>query len=92
MRSSEVAGRAGVNVQNPRHYERRGWLDKPPRTPSLYREHPAYEMAVVRFVKRVQEHEFRLDDVEQLLHLADGVPRMARSPAKLARVNAGPAG
>ncbi|MER2224823.1 MAG: MerR family DNA-binding transcriptional regulator, partial [Rhodococcus sp. (in: high G+C Gram-positive bacteria)] len=34
MRSSELATRAGVNVQTLRYYERRGLLQQPPRSAS----------------------------------------------------------
>ncbi|CRK54575.1 Mercuric resistance operon regulatory protein [Rhodococcus sp. RD6.2] len=74
MRSSEVATQAGVNVQTLRYYERRGLLDEPPRSASGYRAYPADAVAVVRFVKRAQEHGFSLDEIEELLHLADGGP------------------
>jgi DNA-binding transcriptional MerR regulator len=33
MRTSELAGRAGVNAETLRYYERRPLLDVPPRTP-----------------------------------------------------------
>jgi Hg(II)-responsive transcriptional regulator len=86
MRSSEVAGRAGVNVQTLRYYERRGLLEEPPRAPSVYRAYPADAVAVVRFIKRAQEHGFSLDDVEELLHLADGGPEDCEAARQLARV------
>jgi Hg(II)-responsive transcriptional regulator len=74
MRSSEVAAQAGVNVQTLRYYERRGLLDEPPRSVSGYRAYPADAVAVVRFVKRAQEYGFSLEEIEELLHLADGGP------------------
>ena len=37
MRTSEVAGRAGVNAETLRYYERRGLLPEPPRQESGYR-------------------------------------------------------
>ncbi|WP_277874501.1 MerR family DNA-binding transcriptional regulator [Rhodococcus sp. SMB37] len=46
MRRSELATRAGVNVQilryvqTLRYYERRGLLAQPPRSPSGYRAYP----------------------------------------------------
>jgi len=39
MRTSEVAGKAGVNTETLRYYERRGLLDAPPRTPGGYPEY-----------------------------------------------------
>ncbi|MBV6761440.1 MerR family transcriptional regulator [Rhodococcus opacus] len=74
MRSSELATRAGVNVQTLRYYERRGLLAQPPRSPSGYRAYPPDAAAVVRFIKRAQDHGFSLDEVQELLHLAEGGP------------------
>lgn len=66
---SEAAGRAGVNVQTLRYYERRGLLPKPPRRGSGYREFPDDAVRVVRFIKRAQDLGFSLDEVEELLRL-----------------------
>lgn len=85
MRSSEVAERAGVNVQTLRYYERRGLLAEPPRSPSGYRAYPSGAVALVRFVKRAQEHGFTLDEIEELLHLADGGPDDCQAARDLAQ-------
>ena len=74
MRSSEVATKAQVNVQTLRYYERRGLLAEPQRTSSGYRVYTPDAVQVVRFVKRAQQLGFTLDDIEDLLHLADGGP------------------
>lgn len=54
MRTSELAGRAGVNAEMPRYYERRGLLDEPPHSPGGYRDYPATAVELPRFVKRAQ--------------------------------------
>jgi len=74
MRTSELAGRAGVNTETLRYYERRGLLTEPPRTPGGYRHYPATALALLRFIKRAQELGFTLDEVEELLHLDGGGP------------------
>lgn len=74
MRTSEVAGRAGVNAETLRYYERRGLLDEPPRTAGGYRDYPAAAVELLRFIKRAQDLGFTLDEVEELLHLDDGGP------------------
>lgn len=84
MRSSEVATQSGVNVQTLRYYERRGLLEEPPRSGSGYRAYPADAVAVVRFIKRAQEHGFTLDEIEELLHLADGGPDDCAAARELA--------
>jgi MerR family transcriptional regulator, mercuric resistance operon regulatory protein len=74
MRTSELAMRAGVNVQTLRYYERRGLLAAPPRSGSGYRAYPSDAVRVVRFVKRAQQLGFTLEEIEELLHLAGGGP------------------
>lgn len=65
---------AGVNPQTLRYYERRGLLERPPRSSSGYRAYPVDAVDVVRFVKRAQQLGFTLTEVGDLLHLADGGP------------------
>jgi MerR family transcriptional regulator, mercuric resistance operon regulatory protein len=74
VRTSEVAAQAHVNTQTLRYYERRGLLPQPERTPSGYRAYTPEAVRVVRFVKRAQQLGFTLDDIEDLLHLAEGGP------------------
>ena len=57
-----------------RYYERRGLLAEPPRSPAGYRDYPVSAVGVLRFVKRSQEVGFTLDEVEELLSLAEGGP------------------
>ncbi|MUM18619.1 MerR family transcriptional regulator [Mycobacterium sp. CBMA271] len=86
MRSGEVASGAGVSVQTVRYYERRGLLSRPPRSSSGYRAYPVDAVAVVRFVKRAQEQGFTLDEIEELLHLAEGGPEDCEAARDLAQV------
>src|SRR6266542_1406129 len=74
MRTSDLAGRAGVNTETLRYYERRGLLSRPPRTPGGYRDYPSTAVELLRFIKRAQELGFTLDEVEELLHLDNGGP------------------
>ena len=74
MRTSEVAGQAGVNSQTLRDYERRGLLAEPPRSPAGYRDYPDQAVQLLRFVKRAQQLGFTLAEIEELLQLADGGP------------------
>jgi len=92
MRSSEVAVQAGVNPQTLRYYERRGLVQEPPRSPAGYRAYPAEVVEIVRFVKRAQELGFTLDEVRELLHLAEGGPKdcdpaRALAEARVAELN-----
>lgn len=74
MRSSQLAARAGVNVQTLRYYERRGLLPEPVRTESGYRSYGDEAARTVRFVKGAQQLGFSLEEIETLLHLAAGGP------------------
>jgi len=85
VRSSEVATKAQVNVQTLRYYERRGLLAEPQRTSSGYRVYTPDAVQVVRFVKRAQQLGFTLDDIEDLLHLADGGPDSCQEAKAMAR-------
>ena len=85
MRTSEVASQAHVNAQTLRYYERRGLLPEPERTRSGYRAYTPDAVRVVRFVKRAQQLGFTLDDIEDLLHLADGGPASCEEARTMAR-------
>jgi DNA-binding transcriptional MerR regulator len=69
MRISQVAGRAGVNVQTLRYYERRGLLPAAKRRPSGYREYGDDTVRVVRFIKHAQKLGFTLREIEELIEL-----------------------
>ena len=88
MRTSEVAGRAGVNTQTLRYYERRGLLAEPPRSGAGYREYPAQAVAVLRFVKRAQALGFTLAEITELLELAGGGPESCDRARALAQGHA----
>jgi MerR family transcriptional regulator, mercuric resistance operon regulatory protein len=85
VRTSEVAAKARVNTQTLRYYERRGLLPEPTRTQSGYRDYGDDAVRVVRFVKRAQQLGFTLDDIEDLLHLADGGPASCEETKAMAR-------
>lgn len=85
MRTSEVAAQAHLNSQTLRYYERHGLLSKPARTPSGYRDYGDDAVRVVRFVKRAQQLGFTLDDIDDLLHLADSGPDSCDEATAMAR-------
>jgi MerR family transcriptional regulator, mercuric resistance operon regulatory protein len=85
MRTGELAGRAGINPETLRYYERRGLLADPPRTPGGYRDYPAATVGSLRFIKRAQELGFTLDEVAELLHLSDGGPDACDAARRLAQ-------
>ena len=85
MRTSELAGQAGINAETLRYYERRGLLAEPPRTAGGYRDYPAAAVDLLRFIKRAQELGFTLDEVEELLHLDHGGPDSCDAARALAQ-------
>jgi len=84
MRSSQVAARAGVNVQTLRYYERRGLLAEPERSESGYRSYEVGAVRTVRFVKRAQALGFTLEEIDSLLQLAGGGPESCDAAKALA--------
>ena len=84
LRIGEVAGRAGVNIQTLRYYERRGLLAVPQRTASGYREYPAETVRLIRFVKRAQDLGFTLKEAEELIALRDAKGRKRSEVRSLA--------
>jgi len=96
MRIGELAGKAGVNIQSIRFYERQRILREPLRTSSGYRVYSKSDLDDVCFLKQCQELGFTLKEIQPLLNLhraaarmtAAGVRRPAefRDIAQLARV------
>lgn len=87
MRTSELAGQAGVNAETLRYYERRGLLEVPPRTPGGYRDYPSTAVDLLRFIKRAQELGFSLQEIEELVHLDDGGPDSCDAARTLAEAH-----
>jgi DNA-binding transcriptional MerR regulator len=90
LRTGEVAGRAGVNVQTLRYYERRGLIAEPLRSVGGHRAYPPDTVALIATIKAAQRLGFTLDEVADLLaarrgHPSAGLRRRARE--KLAEVD-----
>ncbi len=67
-----VARRSGVKIETIRFYERIGLLAPPPRSAGGHRVFGAAEVTRLNFVRRARELGFTLDQVRDLLALADG--------------------
>lgn len=74
VRTSEIAAAVHVNTQTLRYYDRRDLLPQPQRTCSGYRADTLDAVQMMRLVKRDRQLGLTLDDIEKLLHLADGGP------------------
>jgi MerR family mercuric resistance operon transcriptional regulator len=84
MRIGEVATRAGVSVQAVRLYERRGILKRVARLRSGYRDYAPDTVALVRFIKRAQQHGFTLNEIKSLIDLRDVQRGRAEQARRLA--------
>jgi DNA-binding transcriptional MerR regulator len=91
----ELATRTGVTPEAIRYYEREGVVPKAVRSGTgRYRQYGEPDAERLRFIRRARELGFSLDEVRELLALADGSPshpctdvnRIAR--AHLAQVDA----
>jgi DNA-binding transcriptional MerR regulator len=71
MRIGELAKAAGVHVQTIRFYERRGLLPPPPRLSGGYRDYRSDIVPLVQFIKQVQAHGYALEEIRELLALAE---------------------
>ena len=65
----DVAKQAKVDIETIRYYERRGLLERPPRSVSNYRLYHEDAVRRVRFIKRAQELGLALNDIRGLLSL-----------------------
>src|SRR6516164_9728627 len=88
-----LAKEAGVNLETVRYYERRGLLQRPPRSASGYRLFPADAARRLRFIRRAQELGFSLAEIRELLSLrvsptAKRVDVRKRVEAKIADIDA----
>jgi len=70
LRSGQLAGAAGVNLQTLRYYERRGLLAEPERTLGGHRLYPVETVTVLRVIKAAQRLGFTLEEVADLLQTA----------------------
>lgn len=81
MRISELAGRANVNIQTVRFYERRGLLREPARTASGYRSYESADLETVVFIRWCQRLGFTLNEVRQLLELHRAIAKLPTARA-----------
>ncbi len=69
-----LARAATVGVETIRYYQERGLLPVPARD-GAFRRYPPDLVERIRFIKRAQELDFSLDEVSELLDLADVADR-----------------
>lgn len=71
LRSSELARLAGVSTDTLRHYERKGVLERPRRSPNGYRAYSPQALDRVRLVRRALAVGFTLDELARILRERD---------------------
>ena len=67
----ELAKRTRTKVETIRYYERIGLLPEPVRTMGNYRSYDGLQLGRLSFVRRARDLGFSLDQVRELLDLAD---------------------
>jgi Hg(II)-responsive transcriptional regulator len=68
---SQVAIECNVNIETIRYYEKRGLIPEPPRTKSGYREFPEEVIERIKFIKRAQELDFTLTEIQKLICISE---------------------
>ncbi len=70
--TGQLAKETRVNIETIRYYERRGLVPEPRRRASGYREFTPEYIERILFIKRAQTLGFTLNEISELLALADG--------------------
>lgn len=71
MRIGELARITGARAETIRYYEKEGLLPPPARTSANYRSYGEPHRQRLSFIRRARDLGFRLEDVRELLLLAD---------------------
>ncbi len=80
---------SGVNIETIRFYERSGLLKAPPRTAGGHRVYDSGGVKRLNFVRRARELGFTLDQIRDLLALADEAETSCAEVAALASTQLG---
>ncbi|MEJ1979000.1 MAG: helix-turn-helix domain-containing protein [Acetobacteraceae bacterium] len=81
----DLAKRTGTKVETIRYYERIGLLPKPARTEGNYRSYDNEHLGRLSFIRRARDLGFSLDQVRELLGLADQRDRSCEAVDVIAR-------
>lgn len=85
MKIGQIAKSTGTKVETIRYYESIGLLPEPARTQSNYRDYGSDHLARLSFVRRARGLGFSLDEVRDLLALADNPDQPCNEVDELAR-------
>jgi Cu(I)-responsive transcriptional regulator len=81
----DLAKATGTKVETIRYYERIGLLPAPARTAGNYRAYAAGHLGRLSFIRRARDLGFSLDQVRELLALADQRQRSCEAVDAIAR-------
>ncbi|MBK8209230.1 MAG: helix-turn-helix domain-containing protein [Rhodospirillales bacterium] len=81
----DLARATRTKVETIRYYERIGLLPAPPRTAGNYRAYAAEHLGRLSFIRRARDLGFPLDQVRELLALADQRKRSCEAVDAIAR-------
>ena len=87
MTIGDLARRTGAKVETVRYYEKAGLLPAPARTAGNYRAYEPEHLARLSFVLRARRLGFSLDQVRELLGLADERDRPCDAVDAIARTH-----
>lgn len=85
MKIGELARATSTKVETIRYYEKIGLLPEPARTDGNYRDYGPDQLARLSFVRRARDLGFTLDQVRELLSLADDRDRSCKAVDMVAR-------
>jgi Cu(I)-responsive transcriptional regulator len=80
-----LAKATGTKVETIRYYEQIGLLPSPPRTAGNYRSYTASHVQRLSFIRRSRDLGFTIEQVRDLLQLADRKDRPCDSVDRIAR-------
>jgi len=85
MRIGQLAGKAGVNIQTIRFYERQRVLERAQRNQSGYRSYAEKDLLKLQFIKQSQELGFTLREIKQLMQLHSAAAALPAGPSRRSR-------
>ena len=85
MRIGEVAALSGCHIETIRYYERMGLLPRPKRAASGYRQYTPQDVERLTFVTRGRALGFSLQEIEELIALAEDAQLNCADVDRLAR-------
>lgn len=87
MKIGELGAATGTKVETIRYYEQIGLLPSPARSTSNYRSYGSEHLQRLAFVRRARDLGFPLDQVRELLSLADDKERPCEAVDEIARAH-----